>query len=244
MTVKTSSTICCLLLWFSLGVVQCGRAEDFYVAKNLLPDGLTTMRTEGPVVGKDGKLYFCNMAAAGIVFSWNKEKSSNQGTIGVVHPDGGHEIFAILPKGMRGNGMRFHPNGNLLIADQLGGHVLELDMESKKVRVYFDFPDDAGSPNDLAIRRDGTLYVSFFGNGVWRITADKKGTKVAERFHNGIDLSHDGEFIRDIVLSGSKATNLAFGGPGGKTVYVTAKNIMAFLVEHPGRSFAMGSAEE
>jgi len=295
--------------------ISCGfvSAEEVYIAKTVLSEELTTNRTEGPVFDSDGTFYFCNMAAEGIVFAWNKEKSSNRGTIGVIHPDGSHNVFRILPEGMRGNGMRFHPNGNLLVADQLGGHVLEVDLETKKVDVYYDFPEGSGSPNDLAIRKDGTLYVSFFGDGLWRITPDKEGTKVAEKFHNGIALSPDetrlysanriyavdtdgnltatkeklqypkaekgrysftdgmrtdvegniymarfggrlngerqnavihmfapdGSFLRDIDLPGNKATNLAFGGPDGKTVYVTANSIVSFRAEHPGRSYRM-----
>jgi sugar lactone lactonase YvrE len=41
-------------------------------------------------------------------------------------------------------------------------------------------------------------------------------------------------------MSGEKPSNIAFGGPDGKTAYVTLQdngNIDSFLVEKPGRAF-------
>ena len=300
-----------------LAAGSCALAEELYTAKPFTgPIG--TIKTEGPVCDAQGNLYFCNMQQEGLTFTW---KAADQGNIAKVSPDGTAEIFTTLPQGMRGNGMRFAPNGNLLVADQLGGHVLEIDMESRTASIYFTFPEGAGSPNDLAIRKDGTLYVSMYRDGLWIIRTDKTGEKVADGFYNGIDLSPDetklysvnktydvaadgalanprkllelppkgegfnwddgirtdaagniymarfggtltgedkkapkqngaihmfapdGKLIRTISMPATDVTNLAFGGPDGRTVFVTLPGtkgfIASFRAEQPGRATKM-----
>jgi sugar lactone lactonase YvrE len=68
----------------------------------------------------------------------------------------------------------------------------------------------------------GNLYVTRWGRGT-----------IAK-------LSPDGELLQEIPLHGKKCTNIAFGGPDGRTCYVTLAdqgNIERFRVEHPGRSW-------
>ena len=289
-------------------------AEPYKVEMFTQPIG--TIKTEGPVCDAAGNLYFCNMQQDGLTFTW---KSATRGNLAKVTSDGKAEVFVTLPEGMRGNGARFHPDGRLLIADQLGGHILQVDMKTRDVSVYYTFPEGSGSPNDLAIRSDGTLYVSFFKDGLWIISPDgKKGQKVADGHHNGIDLSPDekrlysanktydiardgslsnphkllqlppngdgfkwddgirtdaagniymarfggprsgedkntkhngvihmfapdGKLIRNIPMTAPDVTNLTFGGPDGKTVYVTQPGtrgtIVTFRAEHPGREW-------
>jgi gluconolactonase len=300
-------TILTLLLLASIA-----SAEELYVAK-AFTGPIGTIKTEGPVCDAQGNLYFCNMQQEGAVFTW---KSANRGNIAKVFPDGKAEVFVTLPEGMRGNGMRFAPTGNLLAADQLGGQVLEINMETREVSVCFKFPEGSGNPNDLAIRSDGTLYVSMFNNGLWLIRPDQSGEKVADGFFNGIDLSPDektlysvnatytvasdgslsnprkllklppkgegfswddgirtdtkgniyvarfgdprdgedkknkhngaihqfapdGKLIRNIPMLAPEVTNLTFGGPDGKTVYVTQPGtkgfIACFRTEYAGR---------
>jgi len=301
------------LLLASVGLTSFATADELYEAKPLV-EGITTKKTEGPVCDLDGNLYFVNMKADGDIMK--------QGNIGKVTPDGQAEIFATLPEGNRGNGMRFLPSGNLVIADQLGGTILELNPETKDVNVYYEFPEGSGEPNDIALRSDGTMYVSFWKGGLWIISPDKEGEKLFDGYFNGIDLSPDektlysfnksydvqedgsltngrkllevpprsegefswddgirtdaagnifmarfggveksddgkrkklpgaihifspdGKLVRNVMLPASDTTNLAFGGPDGKTVFVTHPGpdgmISTFRTEHPGRSWEM-----
>ncbi len=51
-----------------------------------------------------------------------------------------------------------------------------------------------------------------------------------------------GELLREIELIGEQPTSIAFGGPDGRTAYVTVNdrgNIETFRVETPGRSWAL-----
>jgi DNA-binding beta-propeller fold protein YncE len=55
-------------------------------------------------------------------------------------------------------------------------------------------------------------------------------------------LTPDGKTIREIPLRASEPTNLAFGGPDGKTVYITQRKggfIETFRVDRPGREFCL-----
>ena len=55
-------------------------------------------------------------------------------------------------------------------------------------------------------------------------------------------LTPDGKTVREIALTASEPTNLAFGGPDGKTVYVTQRKggyIETFRVDRPGREFCL-----
>jgi sugar lactone lactonase YvrE len=292
-------------------------AEELYVVQPFTEE-IATRKTEGPACDASGTLFFCNMQQEGLVF---RGKNANQGNIAKVNADGSAEVFVTLPEGMRGNGMRITPDGTMLIADQLGGHVLRVDKASGEVSVYHKFPEDAGNPNDLALRSDGLLFVSFFRDGLWRITPDGQAEKVAEGFFNGIDFSPDektlysvrksfdvaedgtlsnerkllqvpprdegfmwddgirtdtagniymarfggrkagedksvppqngavhmfapdGSLIRNIMMPARNVTNLAFGGPDGRTVYVTHPGpdgfISTFRAEHPGRGWQM-----
>jgi sugar lactone lactonase YvrE len=55
-------------------------------------------------------------------------------------------------------------------------------------------------------------------------------------------LTADGKTVREIALRASEPTNLAFGGPDGRTVYVTQRKggfIETFRVDRPGREFCL-----
>jgi sugar lactone lactonase YvrE len=55
-------------------------------------------------------------------------------------------------------------------------------------------------------------------------------------------LTPDGKTVREIALTAKEPTNLAFGGPDGKTVYVTQRQggfIETFRVDRPGREFCL-----
>ena len=55
-------------------------------------------------------------------------------------------------------------------------------------------------------------------------------------------LAQDGRALREIALTAAEPTNLAFGGPDGRTVYVTQRKggfIETFRVDRPGREFCL-----
>jgi len=66
---------------------------------------------------------------------------------------------------------------------------------------------------------DGNLYITRYG----------KGTVVK--------VAPDGKVLREIQLPGTKPSNLCFGGPDGRTCYVTEVEhgrLVQFRVDRPG----------
>ena len=89
-------------------------------------------------------------------------------------------------------------------------------------RLLIEFPDFG--MDGMRCDVDGNLY----------ITRHEKGT-VAK-------VSPEGELLVEIELAGKKPSNIAFGGPDGRTCYVTLQdhgNIETFRVDRPGRSWQL-----
>jgi sugar lactone lactonase YvrE len=71
---------------------------------------------------------------------------------------------------------------------------------------------------------DGNLYITRFG----------KGTVVK--------VSPKGEVMREINVLGARPTNVCFGGPDGRTCYVTESErgrLVQFRVDRPGREWQL-----
>jgi sugar lactone lactonase YvrE len=53
-------------------------------------------------------------------------------------------------------------------------------------------------------------------------------------------VSPEGELLEEIVLKGKKPSNIAFGGPDGRTAYITLQDrgfIETFRVSDPGFAY-------
>ena len=74
------------------------------------------------------------------------------------------------------------------------------------------------------------------------LRTDVDGRIFVTRIVNGTVavVSPEGTVAREITLVGKDPTNLTFGGPDGKTVFVTQSQggfVEAFRVDRPGREF-------
>lgn len=273
---------------------------DVYVARDVVGDGVFSAGIEGPAWGPDGALYAVSFG--------------RDGTIGRVAFDadgsGNAALFATLPAGSTGNGIRFAADGSMLIADYSGHHVLRIAAGTREAKVFASMPK-ANQPNDIALAPDGTLYASdpkwadntgqlwridrtgtphlletgmgttngvevspggkhlyvnesvqrtvwvydlladggvtnkrlliaFDDHGLDGMRTDVKGNLYIARYGAGVVaiVSPEGKVLREVALKGRKPTNVAFGGPDGRTVYVTLQDrgaIEAFRAEYPGR---------
>ena len=277
-----------------------------FESHRLTPPGEYTSGIEGPAVDADGALYVVNF--------------QRQGTIGRVKPGAASsELFATLPQGSVGNGIRFDREGRMFIADYKKHNILVIEPGTSVPQVYFH-SDQFHQPNDLAVARDGTLFASdpaFPHSGrIWRIVRQPDGKGRGEIMlskrptmgaTNGIDLSPDDTTlyvsesdtrevwayhldganltsarlvkkfdafeldglridlggrifvaqplggtiaiiapdrtpdaapIAEVKLQGKVPTNLTFGGPDGKSVFVTQRDgrfIEMFRTDKPGR---------
>ncbi|MDP6373293.1 MAG: SMP-30/gluconolactonase/LRE family protein [Vicinamibacterales bacterium] len=190
------------------------RAQDapLFVATPLTEANSFTSGIEGPACDVDGTVYAVNFA--------------RQGTIGRVTADGAAELFAELPEGSIGNGIRFGPDGQLFVADYPQHNVLTIDRATRVIRVH---AHDAtmNQPNDLSIVPDGTLYASdpnwAEGTGqLWRIGPDGEATRLAEGMGttNGIDVSPDGRtlYVGESAQRRILAIDLTDAGLGDRRV--------------------------
>jgi signal peptidase len=273
-----------------------------FESRQVTPSGEYTSGIEGPAIDAGGTLFVANF--------------QRQGTIGKLSPGAARsELFAVLPTGSIGNGIRFDREGRMYVADFKNHKVFVFERGQTVPRVYFH-SDRFNQPNDLAAAADGTLYASDPSfprrtGQIWRITRGPDGKGRGEVMSserrmgvtNGLDLSPDGAtlyvsesstpevwayklegtmltaprlvrkftafdldglrtdldsrifvtqplngtvamlapdgtLMREISLRGKEPTNLTFGGPDGKTVFVTQREgrfIEAFRVDRPGR---------
>jgi gluconolactonase len=161
--------------------------EDLYKATAFTAPKSFTPGIEGPGVDKNGNLYAVNF--------------QKEGTIGKVTPTGEGSIFVNLPNGSVGNGIRFHSNGHMLIADYTNHNILKVDMANKQISVFAHEPK-MNQPNDIAIDDNDRIYASDpnWGNNtgnIWRIDTDGKVTLLEANMGttNGIEVSPDNKTL-------------------------------------------------
>ena len=146
------------------------------------------------------------------------------------------------------------------------GQVWRIDKNGTVKRVA----EKMGTSNGLDVSPDGkTLYVNeSVQRNVWAFTMARDGSLTDKRLlkkfdDHGFDgmrcdvdgnlyitrhgkgtvvkLSPGGKELQEVDVLGSKPTNLCFGGPDGRTVYVTEvdhRRLVQFRVDRPGLAFA------
>jgi sugar lactone lactonase YvrE len=123
------------------------------------------------------------------------------------------------------NGIEVSPNGkNLYVNESVQRNVWAFDigkdgsLSGKRLVKKFDDHGSDGMRCDI----DGNLYITRYA----------KGTVVV--------LSPDGKVLHEIDVLGARPSNLCFGGPDGRTVYVTEvtkQRLVLFRVDRPGLSW-------
>lgn len=175
-------------------------------------------------------------------------------------------VFAHQDEMNQPNDLAIGPDGTLWASDpdwgKNKGQIWRIDVNGKIARVAADL----GTTNGIEVSPDGkTLYVNeSVQRGVWafRITdsgelADKRLIKQFEdhgfdgmrcdvdsnlyvtRYGKGtvVKLSPKGEVLKEINVLGTSPSNICFGGPDGRTAYVTEvtnTQLVQFRVDRPG----------
>ena len=174
------------------------------------------------------------------------EPMMNQPNDLAIAPNG--TLYASDPnwKTKTGQLWRIDPDGNTtrLAADMGTTNGVEVSPDGKRLYVnesvqrnvwVFDIQPDGGVVNKRLLRQfpdhgfdgmrcdaDGNLYITRYG----------KGTVVV--------LSPAGDVLREIDVLGARPSNLCFGGPDGRTVYVTEvehRRLVQFRAETPGAAW-------
>ena len=174
------------------------------------------------------------------------EPMMNQPNDLAIAPNG--TLYASDPnwKAKAGQLWRIDPDGTTtrLAADMGTTNGVEVSPDGKRLYVnesvqrnvwVFDIQPDGGVANKRLLRQfpdhgfdgmrcdaDGNLYITRYG----------KGTVVV--------LSPAGQVLREIDVLGARPSNLCFGGPDGRTVYVTEvehRRLVQFRAETPGAAW-------
>ncbi len=157
-------------------------------------------------------------------------------------------LYASDPNWKEGTGQlwRIERNGKVTqIASNLGTtNGIEVSPDGKTLyvsetvqRKIWAFP--LSPKGQLGKRR---LFKAYQNHGLDGMRCDVQGNLYVTRHSAGlvVQLAPDGKTLREIDVLGSKPSNLCFGGPDGRTVYVTEvehRRLVQFRVEHPGLSW-------
>jgi len=123
------------------------------------------------------------------------------------------------------NGIDVSPDGKHLYVN-----------ESAQRNVWsFDIAEDGSLTGKRLIKQ-------FEDHGFDGMRVDEKGDLYITRHGKGtvVKMTPQGEILQEIDVLGSKPSNLCFGGPDGRTVYVTEMEkgrLVQFRVDHPGREW-------
>ena len=160
------------------------------------------------------------ITADGVLYASDPDWEHNTGRVWRI--DRGGKV-SLAADGMgTANGIDISPDGRTLYVNEslqrnIWAFSIAADGALSDKRLLRRF-DDYGM-DGMRVDVDGNLYVSRFG----------KGTVVK--------LAPDGTLLREIALPGDRPSNLCFGGPDGRTVYVTEvehQRLLQFRVDRPG----------
>ncbi len=123
------------------------------------------------------------------------------------------------------NGIEVSPGNDILYVNEsvqrkVWAYDLSPEGNVSNKRLLIEFPDFG--MDGMRCDQNGNLYITRHGKGTVAIVAP------------------DGTLIREVVMNGKLPSNLAFGGPDGKTVYVTLQdkgNVEKFTTDTPGREW-------
>ena len=239
----------------TIGIVSPEGKASLFVE---LPEGSIG---NGIRIGKDGALFIADYTQHNVlrispedkaISTWAHDTMMNQPNDLAIKSDG--TLFASDPnwKASTGNLWRINTDGSTsLLEDSMSTtNGLELSPDerllyvnesvSRKVWVY-----DLNDANEISNKR---LLIAFPDFGMDGMRCDIKGNLYITRHGKGtvVVVNPEGKILREIKLKGKNPTNISFGGPDGKSCYITLQDrgcIETFKAAYPGRSWAMSRKE-
>jgi len=192
-----------------------------YVGHNVLKIDPNTKKIE--VLAHDASMNQPNdlaIAPDGTLYASDPNWGKDTGQIWKVSPDG--KMTKVASDMGTTNGIEVSPDGKTLYVNEsvqrnVWAFPIKADgtLGEKKLLKKFDDHGFDGMRCDV----DGNLYITRYG----------KGTVVK--------LSPDGKVLKEIDVLGKAPSNICFGGPDGRTAYVTEvenKRVVQFRVDKPG----------
>ena len=162
----------------------------------------------------------------------------------------GDVIFASDPdwKSSTGQLWRIDEQGNTKLIESGMGTTNGIEVDPSESRLYVNesvqrkiWVYDLTPDGEVTNKR---LFIEFDDYGLDGMRCDLEGNLYVTRYGKGtvVKLSPSGDIVQEIRLYGKNCTNLTFGGPDGRTCYVTVAdqgNIETFRVDIPGRCWGM-----
>ena len=158
------------------------------------------------------------------------------------------QLFASDPNWKDGTGKLWRidgPGKSVLLADNMGTtNGIELSPNEKKLyvnesvqRIIWVF--DVNKKGDISNKKS---FYQFDDFGMDGMKCDKQGNLYVARHGKGTIaiLSPDGKLIREVEMKGKLTSNITFGGPDGKTCFVTLQDrkcVEMFESEIAGKHF-------
>lgn len=178
------------------------------------------------------------------------------------------DVFTNEPKMNQPNDLAIAPDGTLYASDPDWGKNTGQIWKVREGKAELVAPD-MGTTNGIDVSPDGkTLYVNesvqrnvwsfdigadgnlsnkkmvkkFDDHGFDGMRCDVEGNLYITRYGKGtvVKMSPKGEILKEIDVLGTSPSNLCFGGPDGKTIYVTEvkkQRLVAFRVDQPGQAW-------
>lgn len=159
------------------------------------------------------------------IYASDPNWKQSTGNIWRIDTNGG---VTLLESGMgTTNGIEVSPDNRILYVNEtvqrrIWAYDLSPDGQISGKRLLIEFPDFG--MDGMRCDAEGNLYITRYGKGTIAI------------------VSPSGDLLREVPLAASNCSNLTFGGPDGKTCYVTmvdTGNLESFRVEVPGREWTM-----
>lgn len=159
-------------------------------------------------------------------------------------------LFASDPNWSQGTGQlwRINLGGSTTLMEKEMGTTNGIEVSPDETKLYVNESKQLNLwvyeiDKKLNLQNKKLLY-KFKDGGLDGMRCDKKGNLYVTRYGKGeiVMISPEGKLLRTIKLKGLKPTNIAFGGPDGKTCYVTVAdrgNIEFFRTDTAGRSWEM-----
>lgn len=208
--------------------IRFDRTGHFYVADytkhQILKVDPTTRRVS--VLAQDSRMNQPNdlaITSDGTLFASDPNWGNSTGQIWRIDQNG---TTTRVAEGMgTTNGIEVSPDNKTLYVN-----------ESKQLNVWaFTITDDKSL-------KDKRLVRAFDDHGFDGMRCDVDGNLYITRYGKGtvVKMSPDGDILQEVEVLGMRPSNLCFGGPDGKTVYVTeveSTRLVAFRVDRPGRAW-------
>lgn len=159
-------------------------------------------------------------------------------------------VYASDPNWRRGDGQiwRIAADGTVTLLETNMGTTNGIEVRSDEKALYVNesvqrnvWTYDLSPEGEISNKR---LLIQFPDYGMDGMRCDVGGNLYITRYGKGTvaKVSPEGEVLLEVELTGKKPSNIAFGGPDGRTCYVTLQDrgcIETFRVDQPGRSWKL-----